>query len=571
MTWMMRISVFAILALTFGIRLPAAHAVGVEPPFTIGIDVKLAPQWNWKPSNGDSVSGVCEKDGFAYVVSLRSLVILNVGNPANVTVVSTFPLPNWAYGISVNDGLAYIVMGGGDLLIVNVGDPSNPVQVGEYRGYQSDEYDASIAVQDGYAYLACRSKGLVVLDVSEPDRPVRIGGYNTTGSAEAVQVFGRYACIADGDAGLVVLNVSNPTNPVSMGTYATDGYAGSVALGVSAWRPYVYVADGVGGLRVYDAAIPSNLVPVAVVPTQGSAEGVAVNGRYVGVAEGRSGVSVLDMIDPVHPKLMASQRVAGFAYNVAMCGQSVYVLKGPAGIETYVKQQYPVAFSAVVARGPAGEQGLYLMRTNAMVGAFIPLPVPAGWILRDVDDGVLLFQQGDGGRAGVVLWHLDDKGVPVQDSFKKVADALPGLVVSSVDNCRVLGQFGSQGIVAQFTNDWMPAGRMIIKRSVAGLSLRSLRGDDVLVQTAPNGAGSVWNLAADGTVLNVNTLYSGQFQNVFLRSLDGSLQSVMNVRVLLQVQDGGAAFVAEFDENWEMLSLLPVGGIAQGWMLRALD
>ncbi len=88
-----------------------------------------------------------------------------------------------------------------------------------------------IVLDGNIAYLANGEDGLVILDLSDPSTPVELGRYEL-GNAQNVQVVGNFAYVADngtmsdwevqGD-GFVVLNVSDPADPFLVEKIKSEG------------------------------------------------------------------------------------------------------------------------------------------------------------------------------------------------------------------------------------------------------------------------------------------------------------------------------------------------------------
>jgi hypothetical protein len=96
----------------------------------------------------------------------------------------------------------------------------------------------AVAVQGRYAYVGVGPR-LVVVDVGDPARPVEVGRTGVLpGVVRDVAVSGSYAYVADGDAGLRVIDVSNPSSPREVGAYDTPGDAWGVAVSgtMPMWR-----------------------------------------------------------------------------------------------------------------------------------------------------------------------------------------------------------------------------------------------------------------------------------------------------------------------------------------------
>lgn len=74
-----------------------------------------------------------------------------------------------------------------------------------------------IAMQEQYAFVAAGEYGLRILDVEDPSRPVEIASMRTPGYAKRILVSGDYAYIADGWAGMLIVDISDPYMPVEVG------------------------------------------------------------------------------------------------------------------------------------------------------------------------------------------------------------------------------------------------------------------------------------------------------------------------------------------------------------------
>ena len=108
-----------------------------------------------------------------------------------------------------------------------------------------------VAVSGNYAYVADDLYGLRIIDISDPSAPVETGFYDTPGFAQGVAVSGNYAYVADGQSGVRIINVSDPAAPVEVGFNVMAGESHS-ALAVALADSHAYIADEGGGLRVLD-------------------------------------------------------------------------------------------------------------------------------------------------------------------------------------------------------------------------------------------------------------------------------------------------------------------------------
>ena len=88
-------------------------------------------------------------------------------------------------------------------------NPENPVEVG-YFNTQGQAYD--VVVSGRYAYVTAYQWSLFILDVIDPTNPVEVGHYYAPNSrVSSVAVSGNYAYVADG-GGLAVVYLEDPSN-----------------------------------------------------------------------------------------------------------------------------------------------------------------------------------------------------------------------------------------------------------------------------------------------------------------------------------------------------------------------
>lgn len=197
--------------------------------------------------------------------------------------------------------------GRGDLRIVDVTDPRQPLQVADWgarrdgglaigaggpcapacRGSFAQAFLHSVSLSsDGRtAYLSYWDQGVIILDVSEPAFPVWLGQFSEPRAAEgnshsvALAHDGRLALVADETAGppwgrLRLVDVQDPTNPVQVGVFETYNSAAGTPGEMYAYsihNPYgddrdpnrAYLAWYGDGLRVLDVSDASRPVEVA--------------------------------------------------------------------------------------------------------------------------------------------------------------------------------------------------------------------------------------------------------------------------------------------------------------------
>lgn len=284
--------------------------------------------WQLVSQVGGPTQAVAAQGNTAYVgVGLR-LVVLDVSNPVTPTEVgSTTPFPYFVEDVVVSDTLAYVAAGGAGLRVVNISDPTHPVEIGKW---DSPGYAEGVAVAGSTVYLADGPYGLWVVDVSDPAQPQKVGSAYDMNYAFEVAVSGHYAYIAAAGAGLLIADVSDPAHPVEVASLDTPGYAYGVAISGT----LSYIADAWEGLRVVNVSDPAHPVEMGACDTPGWALNVAVAGSTAYVADGASGMRIVDLSDPAHPHEVGAYEVDGLARRVAVAGSMVYVADQHNGLRT---------------------------------------------------------------------------------------------------------------------------------------------------------------------------------------------------------------------------------------------
>jgi len=133
------------------------------------------------------------------------------------------------------------------------GDHENVELVGTLYNYWSWALD--VAISDDYAYVANSYAGLRVVDITNPTAPLEVGYYDTPGNAYDVAVSGNYAYISAYNAGLRVVDISDPMAPNEVGYL--DSHWQRYALGIAVSGNYVFVAYEEFGVLIVDITDPT--------------------------------------------------------------------------------------------------------------------------------------------------------------------------------------------------------------------------------------------------------------------------------------------------------------------------
>ncbi|MEE9296300.1 MAG: hypothetical protein V3W34_15245 [Phycisphaerae bacterium] len=227
-----------------------------------------------------------------------------------------------AWGGPVNDvevvgNYAYAAIGR-RLVILDVADPTNPVEIGSLNIMPGVE---GVAVRDGYAFLgAHKPYKFCVADVSDPTNPVLVWAGQGDQFSHDVQLHGDFAYVRSTGGQLRVFDITDPPYTVSLGQPLSGDVAAIAIVG-----DLLYVGTstlcGQADLRIYDlAADPLSppllgLVPNGMEDTScPTTRGLAIESNFAAwtvratfVDEpGRSFLHVVDISDPSDPAIVGT-------------------------------------------------------------------------------------------------------------------------------------------------------------------------------------------------------------------------------------------------------------------------
>ena len=153
---------------------------------------------------------------FAYVLTERALVVVDLDNPLAPKVTATIagPFLNEPRAVAVQFRYAFVVDREG-LKVLDVSDLAQPKPVEQARVLLADA--RNIYVARTYAYVSAGKQGVAIIDVEKPDAPkleeffTADGQINDVNDVKVGMVAGSaFAFVADGKNGLRVLQIVSP-------------------------------------------------------------------------------------------------------------------------------------------------------------------------------------------------------------------------------------------------------------------------------------------------------------------------------------------------------------------------
>ena len=277
---------------------------------------------------------------YAYVATKKNMDIFDVSDPANPVKLGNFhKAAGGPYRITVVDDLAYLAWGsyGSNVIyyykglrIVDVSDPSNPVQVGMDSGWTATD----LAVDLPYVYVTAGSF-LRIIDVSDPTDPEQINSFKAVvGEFSSVTKSGNFVYALDYDQ-LTVIDVSDPLNATKVLNVELDGVFNSRLEVVG---DFVYVITK-SDLLAVDVSDPSQ--PIIYETNAGGVDLVAY-GDYLLRATG-GGLSFYDISEPAQPRSVSAtlygSQFNGFSTRMVLEGDYAYLADTDGGLRVLDIQQ----------------------------------------------------------------------------------------------------------------------------------------------------------------------------------------------------------------------------------------
>jgi hypothetical protein len=252
--------------------LPTKNAVAIASPTTLGVD----PLRQQLPDNEEQPIHLLY--GFLYIADKEEgLVIVGDPNPKSKspgvgTLLDGNPTNNFLKrALAFNPGgaltgarrvatagtFAYVLTDKA-LVVVNLDNPLAP-RVTATIGAPALNDPRGIAVQFRYAFVVDRD-GLKVLDVTDLAQPKPIANALVPlEDARNVYVARTYAYVSAGKQGLAIVDVEKPDAPKLDQFFTAEGKLNDVndtKIGMVAASTYAFVADGKNGLRVLQIISP---------------------------------------------------------------------------------------------------------------------------------------------------------------------------------------------------------------------------------------------------------------------------------------------------------------------------
>jgi len=249
---------------------------------------------------------------------------IDVTDPTSPVLLDTLTLGSLTQGFDVEGNYAYVSAFDDGMYVVDVSDPAALVIAGHLPPTGPADLRQTAAVDGDLCLLGSTDlpNHLRIVDVSDPTNPVEIAGYGLSKTPTDIAISGKYAYITLGTAGLDILDISNPLAPVVIFNQPVGDNASSVLVD----GDFVYMTSLGEGIYVVDAENPASPYLLSLIGTPGTyTMGLARSGHYLYTGVDGEGLRMYDVSDPGNPVLLSHGLGNNATYPRRMVASGRYV------------------------------------------------------------------------------------------------------------------------------------------------------------------------------------------------------------------------------------------------------
>ncbi len=283
-------------------------------------NMTLLGRWDERASYGD-IWGYVAPDGREYALLMSrngsdaglSVIDLNGATPVEVGFVPALGSVHDSKDVETWGTTAYVVNEYAAMQVVDLSDPTDPVQVRtlDTQPEASGGGSHTLSVADGYLYVqgGAGVGGVRIFSLDDPLRPRFVGSFQPY-YVHDVYVRGDtlYAAAIYGQ-GVDIVDVSDKANPTRIANFNYPGSGAHNVCGTESGS-HVFVGDEIGSgnwTRAFDVRDPENVELLANIIVNPSAivHNCNVEGSLLYLAHYTLGVRVWDVSDPASPSEVA--------------------------------------------------------------------------------------------------------------------------------------------------------------------------------------------------------------------------------------------------------------------------
>ncbi|TFH28714.1 MAG: hypothetical protein E4G98_04980, partial [Promethearchaeota archaeon] len=200
---------------------------------------------------GYEVSDVQIQDNFAYLGGMdQGFEIVNITDPTNPQKISNTVLTGDCINVCLQDDLLYVTdhIQYTNIEVYNITNANSPQKVGEFTLEDHDFFFPTIFGDFMYVADHGSTGDILILDISDPTNIIEVGRVDPESSRSAYRMWVQddILYMTDYEKVLLLVDVSDPINPVFITRYMDGGAGQDVTLDGG----YIYFDASHGGLQI---------------------------------------------------------------------------------------------------------------------------------------------------------------------------------------------------------------------------------------------------------------------------------------------------------------------------------
>jgi len=337
---------------------------------------------------------------FITATNHNNVISYSLANPASPTYVSSVSVTGSPSAIVASGAYAYVLGYGstGVLKIINV---SNPASMSVVNTVTTNSFAIELAIQDSYLYVISQggaSSKLEIFSLANPALPVLVGATTVTVNPISLAVFGNYAYIGSHGGGKIeVVNITNPTAPTLVSATAPNSSISPKALFSSGSYLYAAVSySSTNQFQIWNVSTPNTPSLANTINVSGSAPYAIKNssGGYIyllmSVVNGTSPLRIYRVTGSGGNMILGDVVSAGASGSVTQinASSSIYartIGDSLAGGNAYFKNisnttvlgtSYPGSADQATTSMPISDEVIDQWEADAVAGGVITTPCP---------------------------------------------------------------------------------------------------------------------------------------------------------------------------------------------------
>jgi len=265
--------------------------------------------------------GVDVVDGFCYINYGNPecpLAIVDISDPLAPQTLGIYDPPSDLYSFEVAGDLVYVADVYHGLRIVNIADPTDPVEIRHYSRYGED---LDVVVSGHLAFVREDYK-LKIVDIADMQNPRELGHYEMDWPYGDLDVVGNVAYLTTHGYNCVhAVDVSDPAAPTLISRFHVGDY--DIHYRMAVYDHYGYLVEN-DGLRILDLSDPANLREVGFFSRFVGNAQIAIGSDHVFLSGNTGQLLALSLADPIQPTLMASYSLDNYCVEMTVVDGVLY-------------------------------------------------------------------------------------------------------------------------------------------------------------------------------------------------------------------------------------------------------